>query len=343
VALYLGSHGTIGTQIGNMLPFVDEDGKGFELLEVANRFELTPDEVLALNNNELYINVGTDLHPEGEIRAQIVRKEDQVYYCSLFGSQVTHPYTTLGHGTALLTIREDSLRISGAFRDLSGDFDMQLGGANLKSAYLGSTGTTLANLVVQPDTVSNAGIIRNADNIFSISSSEQDVLLDGGIYIDIYSDTYDRAELRGQALPAAKQLYLANLRSYNTLPASNSRATGKIIIQRNHGDSLYLSGGFQSLESPLAVEFAGGTILYNGNQGQEGSIKELLVPSLSTGNTFGVFHSSDNFFEYLPADLQKLDNHDFFVTIHSQERFFGEVRGQLLPLGAFHLDKDYQG
>ena len=333
VALYLGSHGTIGTQIGNMLPFVDEDGKGFELLEVANRFELTPDEVLALNNNELYINVGTDLYPEGEIRAQIVRKEDQVYYCSLFGSQVTHPYTTLGHGTALLTIREDSLRISGAFRDLSGDFDMQLGGANLKSAYLGSTGTTLANLVVQPDTVSNAGIIRNADNIFSISSSEQDVLLDGGIYIDIYSDTYDRAELRGQALPAAKQLYLANLRSYNTLPASNSRATGKIIIQRNHGDSLYLSGGFQSLESPLAVEFAGGTILYNGNQGQEGSIKELLVPSLSTGNTFGVFHSSDNFFEYLPADLQKLDNHDFFVTIHSQERFFGEVRGQLLPLG----------
>jgi|GEM_PF-4679968 len=269
VALYRGTQGTIGEKIANMLPFVDADGKGFELLEVANRFELTSDEVIALNNNELYINVGTDLHPNGEIRAQIVPQDAEVYYCTLYGSQVTHPYPTQGHGSVLITLLDDTVSVSGSFRDLEGDFVSAIGNANLKSAYLGSDGPALANLTVEADTVANAGIIRNSDNRYLINASEQINLNDGGIYVDIASEAFDRAELRGQATPAPKQLYLANLRSYNTLPASNSRANGKVLIHRNHGDSLYLSGAFQGLESSLAIEFAGGTILYDGRQGQD--------------------------------------------------------------------------
>lgn len=334
VGLYRGTHGTVGEKIGTMLPFVDDDGKGFELIEVANRFELTPEEVVALNNNELYINVGTDLHPNGEIRAQLVADDSEVFYCSLLGSQVTHPFPTLGYGSVLITYNSDTVSVSGAFRNLEGDFDVDaLGNANLRSAHLGSDGPSLANLNVEADTVSNAGIIRNGENKYAISTENFLNLLAGGIYVEIASSEFNRAELRGQATRAAKQLYLANLRSFNALPFNNSRATGKILVVRNHGDSLYLSGAFQGLESPVATEFAGGTILYDGRQGQEGTVKELLVPTLGLGNRFGTFDFENNFFTYLPSDLAKLDNHEFQITIHSEERFNGEIRGQLLPIG----------
>ncbi len=334
VGLYRGTHGTIGEKIATMLPFVDDDGKGFELIEVANRFELTPEEVVALNNNELYINVGTDLHPEGEIRAQLVNENVDVYYCTLLGSQVTHPFPTLGHGTVLITYAEDTVSVSGAFRNLEGDFDIDaIGNANLRSAHIGSDGPSLANLTVEADTVANAGIIRNGDNKYAISTENFINLTVGGIYVEVASSEFNRAELRGQASIAAKQLYLANLRSFNTLPFNNSRATGKILLVRNHGDSLYISGAFQGLESPLATEFAGGSILYDGRQGQEGTVKELLTPTLGLGNRFGTFDFGNNFFTYLPEDLAKLDNHELQITIHSEDRFNGEIRGQLMPIG----------
>ena len=334
VGLYRGTQGTIGEKIASMLPFVDDDGKGFELIEVANRFELSPEEVIALNNNELYINVGTDLHPEGEIRAQLVADEAEVFYCTLLGSQVTHPFPTLGHGTVLMTYENEILSISGAFRNLEGDFDTDaLGNANLRSAHLGSDGPSLANLTVEADTVSNAGIIRNAENQYAISAETFINLTAGGVYVEVASSEFNRAEIRGQASRPAKQLYLANLRSYNALPFNNSRATCKILLARNHGDSLYISGSFQGLESSLATEFAGGTILYDGRQGQEGSVKELLVPTLGLGNRFGTFDFENNFFTYLPSDLAKLDKHELYVTIHSEERFSGEIRGQILPIG----------
>ena len=334
VALYRGAQGTKGVKVGAMLPFVDDDGSGLDLIAVANRFELTPEEVIALNNNELYINVGTNLYPEGEIRAQLVPADADVYYCTLFGSVVTHPYPTRGHGSVLISKVDDSISVSGSFRDLEGDFDTNdFFAATLRSEYAGKDGVLLSSLIVEADTVANAGIIRNGANKYLITASETLNLIDGGVYVEIKSEKYNRAELRGQATLPVKQLYLSNLRSYNAIPFNNSRATGKILIQRNHGDSLYLSGAFQGLESDIAQDFAGGAIMYDGIQGQEGTVHQLLTPTLSVGNRLGSFHSDNNFFEYIPQDLAKLDNRDFHIIIHSEDRFNGEIRGQVMPIG----------
>lgn len=334
ISLYRGTQGTKGEKVASMLPFVDSDGHGFDLIEVANRFELTPEEVLALNNNELYINVGTDLHPDGEIRAQIVPVEAEVYYCTLLGSGVTHPYPTRGQGSVMITKVADSISISGSFRNLEGSFDItDINAASLRSEYAGTDGILLSNLIVESDTVANAGVIRNTSNKYKLNASESINLADGGLYVNIISEKYDKSELRGQATLAVKQMYVANLRSYNAMPFNNSRATGKILIQRNHGDSLYLSGSFQGLESRVAIDFAGGTIMYDGAQGQVGTVQQLLVPSLAVGSRFGAFHSDDNFFQYIPEDLQKLDDHGFHIIIHSEDRFNGEIRGQVMPIG----------
>ena len=334
VGLYRGTQGTKGVKVASMLPFVDSDGYGFDLLEVANRFELTPEEVTALNNNELYINVGTELHPDGEIRAQIIPLDAEVYYCTLLGSGVTHPYPTRGQGSVIITKVEDSISISGSFRNMEGDFDItDINAASLRNEYAGTDGLLLSNLIVEADTVANAGIIRNASNKYELNESEYSNLVDGGLYVNIVSEKYNQSELRGQATLAVKQMYVANLRSYNAIPFNNSRATGKILIQRNHGDSLYLSGSFQGLESPVAIDFAGGTIMYDAVQGQEGTVQQLLVPSLSVGSRFGAFHSDDNFFQYITEDLQKLDDHGFHIVIHTEDRFNGEIRGQIMPIG----------
>ncbi len=334
ISLYVGSQGTKGVKLASMLPFVDADNHGFDLLAIANRFELTPEEVIALNNNELYINVSTDLHPEGEIRAQIVPQATEVYYCTLLGSGVTHPYPTRGQGSVLIAKMGDSISISGSFRNLEGGFDItDINGATLRSEYAGKDGTLLSNLVVEADTVANAGIIRNAVNKYKLNASESANLDDGGVYVNIVSDKFNKSELRGQATLGVKQLYIANLRSYNAIPFNNSKATGKILIQRNHSDSLLLSGSFQGLESDIAIEFAGGTIMYDGVQGQSGSTQQLLVPTLSVGNRFGTFQAENNVFQYLPGDLQKLDDHGFYIIIHSEDRFNGEIRGQVMPIG----------
>lgn len=332
--LYQGVSGTIGTKVADLLAFVNNDGHGFVLDEVANRFTLTDEQIEALNNNELYINVPTDKFPNGEIRAQIIPEEAVEYHCLMLASGLTHPVPSRGMGQMLITLVGDTVTVSGSFRDLEGNLDLtQNGGATLRSEYAGTDGAILDELVVTADTLANAGIVYATGNKTVLTLTQKENLKDGGIYVEAYSDHLDRAEIRGQATPPIKQLYMANLRSYNTIPFHNSRATGKILVERNHGDSLRLSGSFHDLEGPLATDFAGGALLYNGLQGREGTVKEILEPELILGETAGKFRSTEHFYDYLPQDIEKLDNREYYVVMHSEAHFDGEVRGQILPIG----------
>lgn len=70
-ALYFGEPGRRGNRLMGLKVELDEDRRGGRFLAEANRLELPPSLLQALEQGYLYINVGSERRPHGEIRGQI--------------------------------------------------------------------------------------------------------------------------------------------------------------------------------------------------------------------------------------------------------------------------------
>lgn len=70
-ALYFGEPGKRGNRLMGLKPELDDDHRGGTYSAVANRLVLRPSLLQELENGNLFINIGSDRRPHGEIRGQI--------------------------------------------------------------------------------------------------------------------------------------------------------------------------------------------------------------------------------------------------------------------------------
>ncbi len=326
---YAGENGPI--EIG-LTPNLSVDLRSGAFESLANTFTLTAEQVQALLERRLYINIHTTAYPGGELRGQLLPQADDYYFINLLGSNEVPSLYSRGHGALALELNGDTLTLSGAFSGLEGDFDASVaGGAHLHMALPGQNGGIAIglNATATPDLRSGAFVV--ADNTFILTTEQLAALQERRLYANIHTTAHPGGELRGQVASAAARVVLrAHLSGANEVPALASGGSG-VVQAEAIGDSLLLTGAFTGLESQVNTDIAGGAHIHIAPAGSNGGVAFPLNLTLDAGQRGGFFPAENNGFALNGELVEAAIERRLYVNIHSLENGNGELRGQLLP------------
>lgn len=110
-------------------------------------------------------------------------------------------------------------------------------------------------------------------------------------------------------------------------------ATGSIEA-RLDGNDLVVSGMFDNLSTPVAVEIAGGLHIHMALPGTNGGVVIVLNATLDADMLGGMLTEANNRFTLTSDQKMALLNGKLYVNIHSEMYPGGELRGQLLDAEA---------
>mgnify|MGYP002152279508 CR=1 FL=1 len=326
---YAGQNG--GIAIG-LTPSLFIGGRGGTFEAADNTFTLNDEQMNALMERRMYVNIHTENQPAGELRGQVVPAADVVYQAELYGSNEVPAVVSSGGGSVIMELDGDQLTVSGSFSGLDGDFNPDIqGGAHLHLGLPGQNGPIAIGLNATTDADLKGGFFAAADNTFSLSADQVEALQNRMMYVNIHSTTQPAGELRGQVTnAAAAAVFRAHLSGSNENPVVTSYGTGVVQVEIAN-DTFIVYGSFTDLESEVDVEVAGGAHLHNALAGTNGDISFVLSPSIDAGGTSGVFMVQDNEFTITPDDEAAFFDRAQYVNIHTLDHATGEIRGQLLP------------
>jgi hypothetical protein len=265
---------------------------------------LTPLQVTALDAGELYVNVHSGLHPDGEIRGQLGR---EVFTSQLNGLQETTPVVTAGAGKGTLVLDPATRTITGGVT-LTG-FTATV--AQVQAGAFGSNGAIRVALV-------NLG-----GGIFAIPAPtvltpvEVATLRAGGFYFNAGSGANPNGEVRGQI---GQRVLLATATGAQEVPPNASTATGRGVLTYDQRT--------RALQGNLTLTGMTATMAHI-HLGAAGNNGPIVVTLAETFNGSGVWAVPAN--TTLTAEQgTALLGLGMYYNAHSGAFAGGEVRGQLL-------------
>jgi hypothetical protein len=196
VTLHLGAFGTNGDIIRNLTVINSGDNSG----RFDGRFELTAEEIAAIEAGDFYINLHTSNNPNGELRGQIRLAEDDLGTIFDLSLEETQEVPALADspasGSFNATLEDDRLSIIGIFGDLSSSL-AAVEGAGTVNLYLGSSGengTIIGSLTVN-DNGDNSGSFSGS---FELTTEQLAAVRSGDLYVNVHTANNPAGELRGQ-------------------------------------------------------------------------------------------------------------------------------------------------
>lgn len=193
VHLHLGLAGESGEV---MLPLDAAPG------HIAGAVALTPEQARALRDGRAYLDIHSEAHPDGELRAQVTLPGELVYVARLTGDQLNPPVTTGGAGLAQALVDGTTRRMRFALRT-SGMAGSPTS-AEVRVAPGGADGPAVLDLT---DPKTPAAVL--LEGARTVASTED---LDAGRwYVNVGSARQPTGELRGQLLRPGETMYVARL------------------------------------------------------------------------------------------------------------------------------------
>ncbi len=237
---------------------------------------------------------------------------------------------THAYGGLVFQLHGDSLIVSGSFSELDGTFDASIaGGSHLHVAPAGMNGDVTISLNATVNADMKSGVYLPSENRFELTTDQKQAIMDRMFYVNIHTTSYAGGELRGQVTPPVTASFYSALSGSAELPSVNSMAYGAVIAEL-HGNSLFVSGSFQGLESDFDASIAGGSHLHAGHAGTNGGVDFLLTADTESDLRSGMYHATDNSFELSTEQKATLMARGYYLNIHTMEHAGGELRGQLL-------------
>ena len=312
---------------------LDVDKRSGSYKAEENSFILSAEQKTALMERKLYVNIHSVDNPAGAIRGQIVpQKALALFRAALSGSHVVpSPVMSDGSGAFLLELYSDTLKLSGAFQNLTSNMNVDLaGGSHLHMAPAGSNGGVAIPLNVTLDNNNRDAVYKIMNNTFELTEEQKLALMERRLYANIHSMNYPAGEIRGQVVPEGYAFLTAFLAGKNEVPPIQTPAYGGVIAEYT-GEKFVLTGSFNGLGSAINTDLAGGAHIHVAPLNQNGGIEIALHPTVAEGDTSGRFEAMEN--QYTLTDEQKaaLTSENMYVNVHSMTFPPGEVRGQLLP------------
>ncbi|MCF7804961.1 MAG: CHRD domain-containing protein [Candidatus Marinimicrobia bacterium] len=330
--LYIGAAGMQGNSAFTLTADVNADMRSGTFAESENRFELTSEQKAALQARELYVNIKTEGHAEGEIRGQLLDAgADAHYEAVLSAGSETHKSESRAEGRVVAELHGDSLIVSGGFADLEGEYNATLyENAKIHFGNAGKNGDATIELTAQTEADAKAGVFASSENRFELTADEKSALQDQALYVNITSSADSDGEIRGQIIPRADAYFQAKLSGSAQAPSVKTDASGQVVAVLR-GDSLIVSGTYANLSSELNTDAGGGAHLHLGSAGTNGGVDIALNAESSADMKAGTFMAAENRFELTADQKASLFTREYYVNVHSNNYASGEIRGQLLP------------
>lgn len=171
--------------------------------------ELTEAEKTEFGRGAFYVNVHSELYPNGEIRGQFASRQqapaDQLYQVTLSGTSEVPPVTTSATGVASISLRGNRLGINCSFKGLSSDLKPVKGSDTVESSVHvfrgapGSAGTPAFRVDVVPNSGDRSGtcsVTKDLTNPELMEAYEA-----GELFLNILTDSHPNGELRAQLVP----------------------------------------------------------------------------------------------------------------------------------------------
>ncbi|MCH8567035.1 MAG: CHRD domain-containing protein [Balneolales bacterium] len=309
----------------------DADLRGGSFLAEDNTFELSSEQLTALENRMLYVNIHTELFQAGELRGQLVPEADQVFRVSLLSSEEVPPVASSAGGAVIIELNDHDITVSGSFSGLSSPLATEIaGGAHIHLGFAGQNGDVAIVLEVETGDDPTSGVILAENNTFNLSHSQLMAMINRQLYVNIHSEMFQAGEIRGQILADNDAHFRTTLSGVSETHLVNTEARGAVVAELN-GNMITFTGSFDGLSSPVATEIAGGAHVHMGLPGRDGDVKIVLDATLSSDGRSGVFERSNNTFELDTELATALFGRELYVNIHTEMNQPGEIRGQILP------------
>ncbi len=326
-SLYIGIPGEEGTLEIDLTPSTSNQRTGtFELAN--NTYNIDLDQIIALGERRVYLNITSSAYPTGELRGQLVPAEAGVVFRThLSGTNVIPNVLTQASGQLVAEVYGDSLMIlSGTYDKLSSNLrDDPLSNTGIYAGLAGSNGNETLPLNPTANTT-NDGRIEATRNIYLLSDEESELLFNRELYLSIASDNYPLGEVRGQLIPEAQAVFTGFMAGAFQVPTVNSTGAGNSIVELR-GNEMVISGSFQNLESP----FASNSGLSTGLAGSNGAALFLLDIDAFDNNLAGNISAADNSYELTDAQINDLLARRLYMSIASGAAATPELRAQILP------------
>ena len=327
--LHIGYAGSNGPVAIPLVPVLDTDLRGGQFQATTNTFVLTSEQLTALEERRMYVNIHTVDNPSGAIRGQLRPAAANTLTAGLYGPNEVPPVATMGQGMLLLELDGDQLTVSGSFNDLSSPFATNVG-AHLHTGLPGANGPVDIALVPTVGADGKSAVFAAADNAFTVNPNQAAVMLARGYYANVHSEAYPAGEIRGQVVGEPRMLFRSALSGGFGIPMVQTLARGQILGELG-ANTLSVYGNFVGLTSPFAEEIAGGAHLHTGPAGQTGPVRVPLVASLAADSLAGTFAFANNTYPADSALAMDLLQRQIYLNIHSDAHPAGETRGQMLP------------
>ncbi len=280
--------------------------------------ETDPEDILeALMDGELYINIHTAMHPNGEIRGQVMMVHGVPFDSWLDGMQEVPMVTTMGKGVAsvMLTADLDSLWYDIQLVDLSGPAQ----GAHFHMADPGMNGGVVIDLTndIMGDRIQ--GWFTGLDLTDMLIND----MLKGGLYLNVHTGMHPNGEIRGQVYRYMREGYTVWMNGMQEVPGNMSMATGGGIVTVDRDQT---NAHIMVVMDDLNVDAAH---LHQGMMGENGPVVFDLGPFLMDNGVF-TYWTEENSTPFMTANSVDLRNNNIYVNAHNMEFPDGEIRGQVL-------------
>ncbi len=297
--------------------------------------EVSAEQIEAMQNRQLYVNIHSERYPAGEIRGQIL--PDGKTYFQAYASGGYEVPSTISTAQGGLSLEWDGtdLVVTGSFNNLGSDYT-EVGdtgsGAHLHVGFAGENGPVELSLTPTLSDDNRNGNFLAEDNTFTDVPAEiVETLANRGHYLNVHTDSFPAGEIRGQVVPEANIYFYAPLSGMNETPQNPSQATGAMLVEWYADDSsIAASGSFSGLESDYNTDV--GSHLHVGLAGQNGGVEVALSPELGDDLRSGTFLPAENEFTLDGDQVGLLVTRSLYVNVHTDELPNGEIRGQVTPL-----------
>ncbi|SDL98418.1 Por secretion system C-terminal sorting domain-containing protein [Catalinimonas alkaloidigena] len=327
--LHLALAGTAGDVVFPLTPTipVDSDSLSGTFEAADNTIPLSEEQVMAMMNRQIYVNLHSVMYPNGEIRGQVVPEADAYYRANLFGSNEVPAVATQASGSVFMELHADTLVVTGSYMNLSSPRNPVGGtGAHLHAGKAGMNGGVVIPLNPTPGPDGTAGTFEAANNTVKLTADQLVQLRSRGLYANIHSEMYGFGEIRGQVVSGmANAVFVAHLSGTNENPAVTTTAHGAMVLEVM--DMMVMtSGSFMGLESDYAASH-----LHTGLAGANGPVAFPLAPALEGDQRGGTFGGDSNQVELTQAQYMAMFERMIYANVHSANHSGGEIRGQVVP------------
>ena len=191
--------------------------------------------------------------------------------------------------------------------------------AHIHDSFAGANGSVLIGL----DQDAGDPTLFTVPAASTLDSAGVDLLLSGGLYINVHSAAAPGGEIRGQILPDGFVLRFAALEGIASVPRVASPASGRAAI------TLDQTSGAIAIHAQVAgLDDATQAHLHQAYAGAPGPVAIALTPDTTDVGHWFVEGQTLN-----AAALTAFANGELYVNVHSPANPGGEIRGQVLPDG----------